>query len=82
MAILAEQKKVEGNQQYVAKNYKDALSLYTQAIEMCPTCAAYYSNRAATYMMLFQFDKALEDARQSVNIDPKFPKVPLFPVMS
>lgn len=42
---------------------------------LCPTCAAYYGNRAATYMMLSQYDKALEDARRSTQIDPAFVKV-------
>ena len=44
-------------------------------VEMCPSCAAYYGNRAATYMMLNKYDKALEDARTSVQIDPDFIKV-------
>ena len=42
---------------------------------LCPTYAAYYGNRAATYMMLGNYDKALADARQSTGIDSKFTKV-------
>jgi len=44
-------------------------------LELCPKCAAYYGNRAATYMMLLKYDKALEDARKSTQIDPLFVKV-------
>jgi len=70
----AEVKKNQGNSYYVQKNYSIALKLYTEAIELCPSCAAYYSNRAATYMMLRQYDKALKDARHSTQIDPTFTK--------
>ena len=44
-------------------------------LDMCPNCAAFYGNRSATYMMIGQYDKALEDARHSVQIDPSFIKV-------
>lgn len=73
----AENKKKEGNGFYSQKNYNSALKLYTEAIELCPTCAAYYSNRAATYMMLYQYEKALADARQAIQIDPAFAKAHL-----
>jgi len=43
--------------------------------ELCPRCAAYYGNRAATYMMMSKYDKALEDARLALQIDPEFVKV-------
>ena len=43
--------------------------------EMCPTCTAFYGNRAATYMMLSRYDKALEDARKSILLEPTFVKV-------
>ena len=43
--------------------------------ELCPTCAAYYSNRAATHIMMNHFKQALVDARTSLRIDPNFAKV-------
>ncbi|KAJ8319898.1 hypothetical protein KUTeg_001485 [Tegillarca granosa] len=51
-----------------------ALNSYTDAINLCPTCAAYYGNRAATYMMLNKYKDALEDARHSVRLDKNFLK--------
>ena len=42
--------------------------------EQCPTCAAYYGNRSATYMMLAKYAEALEDARQAVRLDELFTK--------
>lgn len=71
---VAEQKKTEGNELYKKKDYTGALKLYSEAIDLCPSCSAYYGNRAATYMMLSQYDKALEDARRSTQIDPTFVK--------
>ncbi|XP_033728700.1 dnaJ homolog subfamily C member 7-like isoform X1 [Pecten maximus] len=73
-SIFAEEKKEEGNAFYKNKQYIDALNCYSQAIELCPTCAAYYGNRAATNMMLYKYLDALEDARQSVRIDSAFVK--------
>lgn len=69
---LADQKKEEGNQLYLAKNYREALQRYNEAISLCPRCPAFYGNRAACHMMLGQFVQALEDARTSVTLDPNF----------
>lgn len=71
---LAERRKDEGNEQYKAKEYREALKLYTQAIELCPDCAAYYSNRSACYMMLGKYNEALNDAREAVRLDKNFVK--------
>jgi DnaJ family protein C protein 7 len=70
----AELKKEEGNEFYKDKNYKDALRLYTEAIDLYPTNAAYYGNRSACHMMLGSYKLALEDARQSTKLDPRFAK--------
>ncbi|XP_045119494.1 uncharacterized protein LOC123509333 [Portunus trituberculatus] len=71
---LAERKKNEGNELYKTKEYRDALRLYTQAIDLCPDCAAYYSNRSACYMMLGKYIEALNDAREAVRLDKAFVK--------
>ena len=52
------------------------LNLCTFVItDLCPSCAAYYGNRAATYIMLNRYRDALEDARQSTRLDSNFVKV-------
>lgn len=71
---LAELKKENGNQLYKVKQYKSALPLYSAAIELCPNTAAYYGNRAACYMMLCNYQAALNDARRSVDLDNVFVK--------
>ena len=72
--ILAENKKEEGNTYYKQKLYTQALLCYSDAINLCPKFAAYYGNRAATYMMMNKYLDALEDARQSVRLDDTFVK--------
>lgn len=71
---LAEKKKEEGNLAYVAKKYKQALELYSQAIELCPQCAAYHNNRSACLLMLGQHRQALQEAREAVRLDPRYVK--------
>jgi len=70
----ADQKKEEGNQLYKTKNYRDALQRYSEAIELCPECPAFYGNRSACHMMLSQFTQALADAKCSVQLDASFVK--------
>lgn len=41
---------------------------------MCPDQASYYGNRSACYMMVNNYQEALEDARKSIQLDPKFVK--------
>jgi len=70
----AEDKKEAGNQLYKAKKYLEALSKYSEAIDLCPECPAYYGNRSACHMMLSQYQKALDDAKTAVNLDSNFVK--------
>ena len=70
----AEIKKENGNQLYKKKQYKKALPLYTEAIQLSPNNASYYGNRAACYIMLNQYHDALADVRKALEIDPKFVK--------
>lgn len=71
---IAEEKKNEGNDQYKAQNYQAALRLYSDAISLCPNAAAFYGNRAACHMMLFDHKAALQDSRHAISLDDKFEK--------
>lgn len=71
---IAEEKKNEGNDHYKAQNYTHALRSYSDAIALCPETPAFYGNRSACYMMLNQYKDALNDARQSVQLDNTFEK--------
>lgn len=63
--------KEAGNKAYGAKNLDDAIDLYSKAI-LCKQDPVYYSNRAACYSALNDWDKAVEDTTAAINIDPEY----------
>ncbi|CAH3166393.1 unnamed protein product [Porites evermanni] len=71
---MAEAKKAEGNKEYAQKHYEAAVKLYSEAIELAPSVATYYGNRSAAFLMLVNYDKALEDARAAIKLDDNFVK--------
>lgn len=44
-------------------------------LELAPTVVTYYGNRSAAYMMIGNYDKALEDAQTAIRTDENFMKV-------
>lgn len=64
----------EGNKLFSAGNYDEALEYYTKAINLLPTkdpeSVVFYKNRAATYLKLKEYKKALNDANISVELAP------------
>jgi tetratricopeptide (TPR) repeat protein len=76
MADKAEKLKEQGNAAFTAKNYKEAIRLYSEAIAAvtdpaAPALAVYYSNRAAAYQNQNDHKKAVQDAEASLKVgDP------------
>jgi len=70
----AEKLKQTGNSLMSKKDYTAAISSYTEAIELDPTNAVYYSNRAAAYSSIADHQKAVEDAEKAIEVDSKFIK--------
>lgn len=70
----AETLKAEGNKAMSAKDYAAAITAYSQAIDLHAKNPVYFSNRSAAYAQIGQHDKAIEDAREASNVDPKFSK--------
>jgi small glutamine-rich tetratricopeptide repeat-containing protein alpha len=54
--------------------YDEAIELYTQAINLDPTSAVYYSNRAAAYSLLGKHNAAIEDCNAALKIDSNYSK--------
>lgn len=65
--------KEAGNKAYGAKDFDKAIELYSQAI-MCKPDPVYYSNRAACYNAMHDWDKVIEDTTAAINLDPEYIK--------
>ncbi|KAM5313673.1 sperm-associated antigen 1 isoform 4-T4 [Glossophaga mutica] len=61
--------KEEGNQCVKEKNYKDALSKYSECLNINNKECAVYTNRALCYLKLCQFEEAKQDCDQALQID-------------
>jgi DnaJ family protein C protein 7 len=72
--MSAEHYKTLGNQFYVKNEFKLAIENYTLAIQNDPTVATYYGNRAASYIGLKDWEKAIADCHAALQIDPAFVK--------
>ncbi|KAK3942326.1 mitochondrial outer membrane 72K protein [Diplogelasinospora grovesii] len=62
-----------GNKAYGSKDFPKAIELYSKAI-ICKPDPVYYSNRAACYNALSQWDKVVEDTTAAINLDPEYIK--------
>ncbi|ETE60693.1 Small glutamine-rich tetratricopeptide repeat-containing protein alpha, partial [Ophiophagus hannah] len=56
------------------ENFKSAVSFYGKAIELNPSNAVYYCNRAAAYSKLGNYAGAVRDCERAISIDPKYSK--------
>jgi len=72
--IKASDLKTKGNQHYSSKKWEEAITFYTEAIELNPADATYYSNRSACYMALQKYDEALFDALITRTLKPDWVK--------
>lgn len=71
---LAEKFKNEGNVYYEKKDYPEAITLYSKAIELVSDNAAYYGNRSAAYLALGKHKDAINDAKIATSIDENYVK--------
>ena len=63
-STTAAQLKEEGNRLWAAQDFRAAHDKYSQAIEVDPTNAALFSNRAACSNLLGKYKDAVADARK------------------
>lgn len=74
MSAAAQAKKTEGNNLFKDKRYKEAISKYTEAIELDAADVTFYSNRSACYAALEMWNEAAEDGRMCIITDKNFVK--------
>ena len=65
--------KAAGNKAYGDKSYNRAIELYGKAI-LCKPDPIFYSNRAACYNALGQWEKVVEDTTAAINLDNEYVK--------
>lgn len=70
--------KEEGNAAFKAKDYRRAIDLWAQALEVDPANkdmnAKILQNRAQAYINLKEFDSAIEDCTEALRLDPGYVK--------
>ncbi|MCJ1427398.1 TOM (translocase of outer membrane) complex component [Sticta canariensis] len=65
--------KAAGNIAYGDKNYNEAIDLYGKAI-LCKPDPIFYSNRAACYNALGNWEKVVEDTSAAITLDSEYVK--------
>ncbi|PLB35787.1 putative mitochondrial outer membrane translocase receptor (TOM70) [Aspergillus candidus] len=65
--------KAAGNKAYGSKDYNNAIELYGKAI-ICKPDPVFYSNRAACYNVLSEWDKVVEDTSAAIAMDSEYVK--------
>ncbi|CAN4127568.1 unnamed protein product [Withania somnifera] len=72
--MSADEAKAKGNAAFAAGNFSDAITHFTEAINLAPTNHVLYSNRSAAYASLGKYSDALSDAQKTVDLKPDWAK--------
>jgi len=69
-----EEARQEGNELFKQGKYPEAIAKYEEAMKRDPKAHLPYSNRAACYQKLMEWQLALKDAEKCVEMEPSFVK--------
>lgn len=73
-APTVEELKAKGNQCVKDENYVEAVLHYTKAIKLDPKNYVLYSNRSFAFLKIDQLYLSLEDANETINLQPNWAK--------
>ncbi|CAG5117190.1 unnamed protein product [Candidula unifasciata] len=71
---MAARLKRKGNEYFSSQDYKNAVEMYSQALEISGTDHLLLSNRSHGYALMDRFEEALVDSQQVVQLCPDWPK--------
>lgn len=71
---IAEEEKIKGNELFKDGKYPEAMKHYNEAVKRDPENPVLYSNRAACYTKLMEFQRAIDDCDTCIKKDPTFIK--------
>lgn len=71
---IAENERQKGNECVKSKDYKEAVTCYSRSIELNPTEAFTYANRAMAYLKLKEYKNVIADADKAIQIKPGYLK--------
>lgn len=69
--MTSEKLKEEGNKYFLKQNYKEAIELYSLAIQKSPNTCIYYTNRALCYLKLQKWPSVVDDCRHAIELDSR-----------
>ena len=72
--LIAKAAKEKGTKAFTKKNFKEAVKHFTDAISWDAENRALWSNRAACYIFMKEFERAISDAERCIKLSPKWPK--------
>ncbi|CAF1722535.1 hsp70-Hsp90 organizing protein 2 [Brassica napus] len=71
---MADEAKAKGNAAFSSGDFASAVTHFTDAINLAPTNHVLFSNRSAAHASLHQYEKALSDAKKTVELKPDWAK--------
>ena len=71
---MADAFKQQGNSAFSQGQYEQAITFFSEAIKLDPSNHVLYSNRSAANAALKKFNLALEDAEETIKLQPTWSK--------